>query len=134
MGTLQKRGYALPPKRFEFYDQRKHTAGTLKPDTLKVSVLLNVLALSKSDGCWHAFGLSILDGYHSVLLLVNRRPDGAKVYWLDQFSAGLTVDVTTTLDDVLTERTKTFWQGVMDTKNKGYNTTIRLWPLRRKAG
>ncbi len=133
MKTLQKGGYALPPKRFEFYDRRKHTAGTLKPETLKLSVLQYVLALSKAEGCWFAFGLSIMDGYHSVLLLVHRRPDGARVYWLDQFSAGLTVDVTSTLDDVLTEKTKTFWQGVMDSKNKGYNTTIQLWPLRRKS-
>lgn len=134
MATLQKRGYTLPPKRFEFYDRRKHTAGTLAPETLKVSVLQHVLAESKAEGCWHAYGLSILDGYHSVLLLVHRRPDGARVFWLDQFSAGLTVDVTSSLDDVLTERTKTFWQGVMDSKNKGYNTTIQLWPLRRKSG
>ena len=68
-----------------------------------------------------------------MLLLVHRRPDGARVYWLDQFSAGLTVDVTSTLDDVLTEKTKTFWQGVMDSKTKGYNTTIQLWALRRKS-
>lgn len=129
MKSLQKGGFALPPKRFEFYDRRKQTAETLKPETLKLSVLQYVLALSKAEGCWFAFGLSIMDGYHSVLLLVHRRPDGARVYWLDQFSAGLTVDVTNTLDDVLNERTKTFWQGVMDSKNKGYNTTIQLWPL-----
>lgn len=90
-----------------------------------------MLALSKAKDCWFAYGLSIMDGYHSVLLLVDRTGAGGKIYWLDQFATGLDDDVTSTLDQRITERTQRWWQHVMDTKRKGYNTTIRIWPLRK---
>jgi hypothetical protein len=115
----------------DFYDHRKRTAGTLKPEELKASVQDKVLALSQPEGCWYAYGLSIMDGYHSVLLLVDRTAAAGRIYWLDQFSSGLDTDVTTTLDAEITGRTQRWWQHVMATKKKGYNTTIRLWRLQK---
>ena len=131
MQQLRRKGYAVGPARMNFFDRRMRTAGTLKPERLKASVRDRVLADSKKEGCWFAFGLSIMDGYHSVLLLVDRSTAEAKVYWLDQFSAGLNRDVTDSLDQELTDRTQVFWQRAMDTKGKGYDTTIRLWQLRK---
>lgn len=75
--------------------------------------------------------MSIMDGYHSVLLLVDRRTDPAKIYWMDQFSGGLDTEVTNTLDERVTTRTQSWWQAVMDTKGKGYRTTLRVWPLQK---
>ncbi len=132
MRQLRNTGYAVAPTVMNFFDRRGRTAGTLKPERLKSSVQAKVLALAESQGCWFAFGLSIMDGYHSVLLLVDRTTANAKIYWLDQFSGGLTDDVTSSLDQRITDKTRAWWQAVMDAKGKGYNTTIRLWPLRKR--
>lgn len=131
MGQLRSGGYATSPALFNFFDRRNRTAGTLKPERLKRSVSKYVVDNS-TQNCWSAFGLSVMDGYHSVLLLVDRTGTATKVYWLDQFTNGLGVDMTGSLDQRLTERTQTFWQGVMDVKKVGYNTTIRLWKLRKR--
>ena len=66
-----------------------------------------------------------------MLLLVDHRTAAAKIYWLDQFSGGLDTEVTDSLDQRLTDKTQAWWQSVMDTKKKGYSTTIRVWPLRK---
>lgn len=131
MGQLVTRGYALRPTLLNFFDAKNQTAGTRKPVRLKTSVQATVLAKADVEGCWFAFGLSIMDGYHSVLLLVDRTSSNAKIYWLDQFATGIDDDVTTTLDQRITDKTQGWWQGVMDSKKKGYDTTIRLWPLRK---
>jgi hypothetical protein len=132
MMQLRNTGYAVRPTVMNFFDRRNRTAGTLKPERLKASVQAKVLGLAKTKGCWFAFGLSIMDGYHSVLLLVNRTAAGAKIYWLDQFSQGVTDDVTSSLDQRITDRTQAWWQDVMNETRKGYDTTIRIWPLRKR--
>jgi hypothetical protein len=126
---LYRAGFAAAPKLMDFFDQRKHTAGTLKPERLKASVRAKVLAESKTKGCWFAFAMSVMDGFHSVLLVVDRTAANAKIYWLDQYSGGLDDDVTNSLDQRLTDYTQRAWQNIMDEKNKGYDTIIRLWPL-----
>ena len=131
MRQLRDQGFATAPTVLDFLDRRDRTAGTLKPERLKDSVQDAVLKLSELDGCWFAYGMSIMDGYHSVLLLVDRRATVAKIYWLDQFSGGLDTEVTDSLDQRVTDKTQAWWQSVMDTKKKGYSTTIRVWPLRK---
>ena len=115
-------------------DARGKTAGTLKPEHLKTSIQDEVLRLSPDEGCWYAFGLSILDGYHSVLLLVDHTGTDPVIYWLDQFATGIDDDVTTTLDERVTTKTQNWWQAVMDSKGVGYKTTARLWQLRKPVG
>lgn len=134
MQQLRRKGYTVAPTVMNFFDRRGRTAGTLKPERLKTSVRDKVLANSKTEGCWFAFGMSIMDGYHSVLLLVDNTAADAKIYWLDQYKSGLNdpnADVTDSLDQRITDKTQYWWQKVMDEKRKGYNTTIRLWPLRK---
>jgi hypothetical protein len=134
MEQLRRKGFALRETLINFYDLRNRTAGTLKPEKLKASVRDEILAKSKiSEGCWLAFGLSIMDHHHSVLLLVDNTSVNAKIYWLDQFSNGLDTDVTNNLDQLLTEKTQSWWQSVMDSKHKGYNTPIRFWQLRKPS-
>jgi hypothetical protein len=79
---------------------------------------------------WYGFALSIMDGYHSVLLLIHRTASGAQIYWLDQFSTGINDDVTNTVDERVTAKTTAWWQAVYNSKKVGYNTTVRLWRLR----
>jgi hypothetical protein len=133
MERLRQKGFALKPTLIDFYDRRDRTAGTLRPERLKISVQDKVLAKPKTQGCWFAFALSIMDGYHSVLLLVDHTSADVKIYWLDQFSSGLDDDVTNSLDQRLIDKTQSWWQAVMDTKHKGYKTTIRLWQLRKPS-
>jgi V8-like Glu-specific endopeptidase len=133
MAQLRRKGHAGAPIVFNFFDARKRTAGTLRPEILKASIQARVLAKASTPGCCYAFGLSLMDGYHSVLLLVERRSTGARIFWLDQFSADITDDVTSTLVARITERTQTFWDGVWNRKKKGYDTMARLWPLRKPA-
>jgi hypothetical protein len=131
MEQLRRKGFTVAPTPMNFFDRRNRTAGTLRPERLKASVRDRVLAASKTEGCWFVFGLSIMDGYHSVLLLVDHTAADAKIYWLDQFSSGLDDDVTNSLDTRLTDKTQAWWQAVMDNRRKGYDTTIRLWPIRK---
>ncbi|MCC2654753.1 MAG: hypothetical protein K0Q60_4920 [Microvirga sp.] len=98
---------------------------------LKSSLRDAVVKLSEPGGCWYAYGLSIMDGYHSALLLVDRQEATPKIYWLDQFSSGLDVVVTDSLDQRVTDKTQAWWQSVTDTKGKGYSTMLRVWPLRK---
>ena len=132
MEQLRRAGFARPATKIDFFDRRNKTAGTLKPERLKKSVQQAVLDLSTAKGCWYAYGLSIMDGYHSVLLLVDKTGDDAKIFWLDQFSTDINDDVTTTLDQRITTKTQDWWQAVMDSKNVGYDTPARIWPLRWK--
>lgn len=133
MAQLVRAGLARRATPIQFLDSRNKRAGTLKPVKLQRSVQQAVLAMSPTKGCWYAFGLSIMDGYHSVLLLVDKTGTEGKIYWLDQFSSDINDDVTTTLDARITTKTQNFWQGVKDTKNVGYNTTVRIWPLRHRV-
>jgi hypothetical protein len=132
MTQLRRKSYASPPAVLNFFDRRDRTAGTLKPERLKQSVSQYVIDNAAKD-CWTAFGLSVMDGYHSVMLLVDQTSSSPKIYWLDQFTQGLGSDVAATLDTRLTQTTQAFWQGVMDSKKLGFNTTIRLWKLRKRS-
>jgi hypothetical protein len=109
--------------------RRGRPAGTLRPKKLKASVQARVIKESPTEGCWFAYGMSVMDGYHSVLLLVDHTAQDPRIFWLDQFSTGVTDDVTSTLDTRLTDMTQGWWDSVKAAKNKGYDTVIRLWPL-----
>jgi hypothetical protein len=134
MEQLRRKGFTGAPTLVNFFDRRNRTAGTLKPERLKSSVRDKVLAYSKTERCWFAFAMSMMDGYQSVLRLVDRTAADAKIYWLVQYSGGLNdprSHVTDSLDQRLTDKTQAWWQAAKDQKNKGYKTTIRLWRLRK---
>jgi hypothetical protein len=132
MTQLRERGLAKAAIRIDFLDRNGRQAGTLKPERLERSIKSAVLAEASRPGCWYAFGLSIMHGYHSVLLLVDRTKTIPTLLWLDQLNKfGLNDDVTLDLDQRITDKTQSFWQHVMDTKHKGYKTQVRLWLLGR---
>ena len=54
------------------------------PDTLKESVWSMIDKETKGKEGWHSFGLAIMDSFHSVVLLVNVRPGGPFLYFVDQ--------------------------------------------------
>jgi hypothetical protein len=133
LNQLVRQGRATGPVVFNFLDKRGRRAGTLPPESMRGSVLDTVVRRSPDGGCWYAFGLSLLDATHSVLLLVDFTGPGRRVYWLDQNRRGLDLEVTANLDDVITTFTKDLWQIKLRDKKVRFNTTIRLWQLRKRV-
>jgi hypothetical protein len=129
MAQLVRSGRATGPLLVRFTDSRGRRAGTLAPQAMQNSLLDAITTRTTDTGCWYAFGLSLLDGYHSVMLLVDHTGPSRKIWWMDQFSRGLDRDVTTTLDAEVTSYTTTAWQSVKDRKGVGFDTTARLWRL-----
>jgi hypothetical protein len=54
-----------------------------KPDTLTSSVWKSMTTEIDNKEGWHVFTLTVLNGYHSITLLVNIRPGGPFLYWID---------------------------------------------------
>lgn len=57
---------------------------TMWPDTLNGNVWSLINAKVAGQEGWHSFGLAIMNSYHSVTLLVNVRPGGPFLYFVDQ--------------------------------------------------
>ena len=129
MGQLVRARRATGPLLVRFTDRRGRRAGTLAPQVMQNSLLDAITSRTTGTGCWYAFGLSLMDGYHSVMLLVDHTGSSRRIWWMDQFSRGLSRDVTTSLDADVTSYTATAWQSVKDSKGVGFDTTARLWRL-----
>ncbi len=129
MAQLVRSRRATGPLLVRFSDARGRRAGTLAPRTMQNSLLDAIASRTTGSGCWYAFGLSLLDGYHSVMLLVDHTGASRTIWWMDQFSRGLSRDVTTTLDAEVTSYTVAAWQSVKEGKGVGFDTTARLWRL-----
>lgn len=130
MARLVDLHLADKPMEIQFHDARgRITRGTTEPDSLSISARTAILASVRPEIGWYLFGLSIMDGYHSVLLAVDcRSPAAPAVYWLDQIYSGFD-DVTGTLDERITQLTRRWWQKVKASKGVGYNTVVRIWPI-----
>ena len=50
------------------------------------SHLVNLI--DRSVPAWYFFGLSVSEGYHSVIIAVDATADVPRVFWMDQFSEG----------------------------------------------
>ncbi|MBD1844532.1 N-acetylmuramoyl-L-alanine amidase [Cyanobacteria bacterium FACHB-63] len=134
-GTMAAlRQYGLTPEGtvFEFLDASgKLTKGVIRPDRLQTSIeswLLNQAQANQASG-WYAFGLSIMDGYHSVVLALSFNGIGdsaTRLFWADQIYSGWD-NVTGQLDARITERTQTWWDPLpVDRKAR---TRVTLWQL-----
>ncbi|MFC7531770.1 hypothetical protein [Actinoplanes sp. GCM10030250] len=131
LNQLVRQGRATGPLVIDFNDSRGRRAGSLAPVSLRSSVLAAVVDRAPNSGCWYAFGLSLVDATHSVMLLVDFTGSSRRIYWLDQFTRGLTREVTTTLDAEITTFTQALWQRKLDTKGVRFSTPVRLWRLRK---
>jgi hypothetical protein len=93
---------------------------------------------------WHVFGLAVFDGYHSVTVLVDNRPDGPRVYWADQWRiepgddfheeegsvSGFRRYEQAGFDQFLNEYTQSRWRTVFEEKRKRYDATLHIWKFR----
>jgi hypothetical protein len=130
MARLSALHLADNPIEIQFLDARgRITRGTIEPDSLSNSVKDAVLAAVGPEPGWYLFGLSIMDGYHSVLLTVdNRDPSVVRIYWMDQIYSGFD-DVTDILDERITQKTIEWWKKVKEEKGIGSKTVVRIWPI-----
>jgi N-acetyl-anhydromuramyl-L-alanine amidase AmpD len=132
MAALESYGLAQSPQVFDFVDAAgRVTTGTRRPDRLAPSVEGSIMARAEAEAMsgWYVFGLSVMDGYHSVTLAVQFNGTGdslTKVYWADQIYGGWD-DVTGTLDDRLTQRTQSWWDPLP--ANRKAKTSARVWAL-----
>lgn len=134
MAALQNYGLAGGQQDFE-YNQASgaRTLGTVRPHILAQSVeswLLAQADVNQMSG-WYIFGLSIMDGYHSVILALSFNGIGdpnTRIFWADQIYTGWD-DVTGSLDARLTERTQAWWDLVQREKGVGYRTRTIIWTL-----
>lgn len=106
---------------------------------------------------WHVFGLAVFDGYHSVTVFVDNRPDGKHVYWADQWAIGPGEDFgqepgsvsgfrryeKTGLDGFIEKYTRKWWNDVHSPNSKcgkthphtwdhscRYTATLKIWHLK----
>lgn len=132
MAALQGYGLAGQAQVFEFLNASGSlTRGVVRPDRLRDSIenaLLNQADANQMSG-WYVFGLSIMDGYHSVVLALMFSGIGGPdthFYWADQIYSGWD-DVTNTLDDRITRLTQQWWDPLPPDRKA--RTRVTVWPL-----
>lgn len=128
MNLLVDSGRSLAPREIEFLDaDGEKTIGVAAPETLSRSAWESLLDLAGREPGWFVFGLSVMDGYHSVsLVLDNRNPDAPRGYWCDQWkSQGGWLEVTgADLDAKIERHTRSWWNA-----DKPTRTRATLWRL-----
>jgi hypothetical protein len=133
MNALRKRGRALPARVHEFKDAKgRNTIGVTEPETLRESVWDALIAHTKGVPGWHLFGLSPLDGIHSVILALDfNDPTAPQVFWADQWSTKGGWKLYPTKEDLDGEieyRTNSWWKGELPKKFKSRCTLYPLIP------
>lgn len=131
--ALTAKGFATAPRVIEFFDERgRPTVGVTAPYTLRESAFDALVSMAGGVRGWHVFGLSIMDGYHSVTLNLDLRdPSAPRVHWSDQWSSkgGWKEYDKAGLDEALTNHTRSWWS---DTKKPRSRATLwRLLPTTR---
>ena len=131
MAKLQQSGHAGEARVIEFEDTKgRITYGTLYPDKLHESVWEAVKQLAGVDVGWSVFGMSVMDGNHSVTLtLDNNNPLRPTIYWSDQWSSkgGWKPYNRAELDAEVTRLIQGWWN--KQPENRKFNTRLRLWRL-----
>jgi hypothetical protein len=134
MRALQGYGLAAAEQVFEFNDAAgAMTKGARRPDHLVSSIeswlVSQADATANNMSALYVFGLSIMDGYHSVILVLDYAGIGeplTRVYWADQIYGGWD-DVTGQLDARITSRTQGWWDPLP--AGKKAKTRATVWPL-----
>ena len=135
MSALQGYGLALPKNDFEFADPTGAlTRGAARPDHLRDSVEDWIAHDPDPDphpdagaqAGWECYGISLLDGYHGVILAHGGNGAGPRLYWIDQINGGFD-DVTGKLDQRIASLTQKWWDP-QDAARKP-RTRVSVWPL-----
>jgi hypothetical protein len=131
MELLQKSGRAGAAREIYFLDKKgQETKGSRRPEKLPESIFGTIVSIVGGDPGWSVFGLSLMDGYHSITLtLDNNDPSQPKIYWSDQWSSkgGWKEYDRDALDKEIVSLVQGWWDP-QPPKSK-HTTVIRLWRL-----
>jgi hypothetical protein len=131
MAKLQTSGHAGAARFIEFEDKKgRITKGTLYPNNLHESIWDAVTQMVGGDVGWSVFGMSVMDGNHSVTLtLDNNDPAAPHLYWSDQWSTkgGWKEYDHAGVDAEITRLIQGWWN--KQPENRKFNTRITLWRL-----
>jgi hypothetical protein len=90
MEQMRKKGLASQAKELHFADssgKQINRGSPARPVKLVTSVWDTIISTVGSDSNYSVFGLSLMNGYHSVTLTVDSRiPGRPRIYWSDQTS------------------------------------------------
>jgi len=138
--AMEELGLASAYRRIRFNNGN----GQNQPTGMQGSAWDTIIGLVGNVPGWHIFGLAVFDGYHSVTVLVENRPDGPRIYWADQWridpgdyfheeegsASGFRRYEQAGFDQFLNEYTSSRWKTVFDTKHKRYDATLHIWKFR----
>jgi hypothetical protein len=141
MELMEKKGKASKPRIILFKDQKGQvTYGEDHPHKLNARTMAVMQNMAHNKFGWHIFALSVMDGYHSVTLLLNNIQEPV-VYWCDQWNlknlkclggtmkfGGCKRMNGFNLDAVITELTQRWWEHETDPLKK-HKTRATLWRL-----
>jgi hypothetical protein len=133
MELLRQSGRASEAREIGFNDVRgRLTRAAGKPHSLRESVSGAVLEMVGGDVGWSVFGMSLMDGLHSVMLTVDTHdPSNPRIYWSDQWKSkgGWKEYTRDGLDREITKLIQGWW----DKQPEGgkHNLVVRVWRLRQ---
>ncbi len=130
MKSLEEMGKIRSYKVLEFLDKNnKKTTGVTEPHQLITSVYETLLEMIGSENGNFVFGLSIMDGYHSVTIIVEKNNDKIDVYRCDQ-NEGCVKNNKNELDGYITSKTNSWWNKNAE-KGTKMKTRTTLWLLQQ---
>ncbi|MBZ0202492.1 MAG: hypothetical protein K8I03_05700 [Ignavibacteria bacterium] len=112
----------------EFNDKNgKITTGVTEPEALSKSVYIEIMnMIGENMGCF-VFGLSIMDGYHSVTILVDKSVEKNEIFRCDQ-NEGCFKSNEKELDAYITSKTIKWWNNKAKEGTK-MKTRATIWML-----
>ena len=120
--------------------------GVGEPTAIQRSAWDTIMAMVGTTPGWHIFGLAVFNGYHSVTVFVDNRPDDPRVYWADQWRidpgedfnqepgsvSGFRRYEKTGFDAFIAEKTREWWNEVLAEKGKKYKASLHVWKFRSR--
>jgi hypothetical protein len=129
MNSLRRTGHATEPYIIEFLDEfGQKTIGVKRPEELIEPISAAILEMAGREPGWSVFGLSIMDGYHSVTLTLDLNDPGKpRIYWSDQWSShdGWYEYGLQSLDEEITDDTQQWWDDFEPARKP--RTRATLW-------
>jgi hypothetical protein len=81
--------------------------------------------LTKEEKGFNVFGLSVMDGYHSVTMILDTS-NTPVVYWNDQHESWKKMDKVA-LDKKIEDSTKKCWNKLLKEKDTKSKTRVTVW-------
>lgn len=133
MGVLQSKGWGAPTEEYNFLNaDGKPTVGVTPPVTLRRSLWDGLLAKVGDAKGYSVFGVSPLDGNHSVLLVADTHGATPTFFWLDQWSSKggwKEYPDKASLDGEIERLTKSWWVSKLASLDTKFKSRCRVYPL-----